>query len=141
MGISSGCKDKKLVVTDEQKDPTQGSQEFLVASPDQRLQANLLPPQLLPSGAGVGHKARIPVPVLPLTQCVARSVSSLSGLSSSPPQWENWSRYSPRTPSSKIYQGRLSNIFPFKRAVTEIKPTVSLSLICSRVEDFYELNF
>lgn len=34
-----------------------------------------------------------------------------------------------------------NNFFPFERAVREIKPTVSLLLLCSRIKDFYELEW
>lgn len=82
-GIGSGYKGKKLIVTDEQKDPAQGSLEILVVSPDR--------PQILPPwGWWVGAQGHDSSP------STVPTVHSF-GLSSSSLQWENWSRCSLRT--------------------------------------------
>lgn len=63
----------------------------------------------------------------PDSTCGLANDPSFSGISSSSLRWDNGSRYSPRTSRSKTRWG-LSNIFSFKRAVREVKPTLRLSL-------------
>lgn len=92
--IVSGCKDKKLMATDEQKVLAQGSQQLLAASPDQCSQANLLPPQLSPPQEW-GTQSGAPGPALPLTQCAALA-TSLPPLASLP----------------HLYSGRIGLILP-----------------------------